>query len=191
MDRFACRKALLDDLKKSGLFIKQETIVHSVGHSERTGVVVEPRLSKQWFVKMDVLAKQVLENDEYRFIPERFEQTLNHWLTNIQDWCISRQLWWGHRIPAWYKDGAVLVQETSPGSGWKQDEDVLDTWFSSALWPFSTLGWPDQSADFNRYYPTNVLVTGYDIIFSGFPECFFRASNLPIMPHLKTLSFTV
>lgn len=174
MDRFACRKALLDDLKKSGLFIKQETIVHSVGHSERTGVVVEPRLSKQWFVKMDVLAKQVLENDEYRFIPERFEQTLNHWLTNIQDWCISRQLWWGHRIPAWYKDGAVLVQETSPGAGWKQDEDVLDTWFSSALWPFSTLGWPDQSADFNRYYPTNVLVTGYDIIFFWVSRMLFQ-----------------
>ncbi|MDE7106474.1 MAG: valine--tRNA ligase [Anaeroplasmataceae bacterium] len=165
MDRFACREALLKDLEASGLFIKKESIVHSVGHSERTGVVVEPRLSKQWFVKMDILAKQVLENKEYRFVPERFTQTLNHWLTNIQDWCISRQLWWGHRIPAWYKDEEVKVQVECPGDGWVQDEDVLDTWFSSALWPFSTLGWPEETEDFKRYYPTSCLVTGYDIIF--------------------------
>ncbi|MDE7264478.1 MAG: valine--tRNA ligase [Anaeroplasmataceae bacterium] len=165
MDRFACREVLLKDLEKDGLFIKKEAIVHSVGHSERTGVVVEPRLSKQWFVKMDILAKQVLDNKEYRFVPERFTQTLNHWLTNIQDWCISRQLWWGHRIPAWYKNDEVLVQVECPGEGWVQDEDVLDTWFSSALWPFSTLGWPEETEDFKRYYPTNCLVTGYDIIF--------------------------
>lgn len=165
MDRFSCREALLKDLEAAGLFIKKESIVHSVGHSERTGVVVEPRLSKQWFVKMDILAKQVLENKEYRFVPERFTQTLNHWLTNIQDWCISRQLWWGHRIPAWYKDEEVKVQVECPGDGWVQDEDVLDTWFSSALWPFSTLGWPEETEDFKRYYPTSCLVTGYDIIF--------------------------
>ncbi len=165
MDRFACREVLLKDLEALKLFIKKETILHSVGHSERTGVVVEPRLSKQWFVKMDILAKQVLENKEYRFIPERFTQTLNHWLTNIQDWCISRQLWWGHRIPAWYKEDKVLVQVECPGDGWVQDEDVLDTWFSSALWPFSTLGWPDQTEDYKRYYPTSCLVTAYDIIF--------------------------
>ncbi|MDE5546735.1 MAG: valine--tRNA ligase, partial [Anaeroplasmataceae bacterium] len=165
MDRFACREALLKDLEASGLFIKKESIIHSVGHSERTGVVVEPRLSKQWFVKMDILAKQVLENKEYRFVPERFTQTLNHWLTNIQDWCISRQLWWGHRIPAWYKDEEVKVQVECPGDGWVQDEDVLDTWFSSALWPFSTLGWPEETEDLKRYYPTSCLVTGYDIIF--------------------------
>ncbi|MDE7161562.1 MAG: valine--tRNA ligase, partial [Anaeroplasmataceae bacterium] len=165
MDRFACREALLKDLEKSGLFVKKEPLIHSVGHSERTGVVVEPRLSKQWFVRMDILAQQVLENKEYRFVPDRFMQTLNHWLTNIQDWCISRQLWWGHRIPAWYKGDEVKVQVECPGVGWVQDEDVLDTWFSSALWPFSTLGWPEETEDFKRYYPTSCLVTGYDIIF--------------------------
>ncbi len=174
MDRFSCRKALCEDLAKAGLFIKEEKIVHSVGHSERTGVVVEPRLSKQWFVKMDILAKQVLENDEYRFVPERFKGTLEHWLTDIQDWCISRQLWWGHRIPAWYKGDEVKVQVECPGDGWKQDEDVLDTWFSSALWPFSTLGWPEKTALYERYYPTNVLVTGYDIIFFWVARMLFQ-----------------
>ena len=165
MDRFACREALINDLKESGLFDHLEKIVHSVGHSERTGVVVEPRLSKQWFVKMDVLARQVLENKEYEFVPERFNGTLKNWLTNIQDWCISRQLWWGHRIPAWYKNGETKVCEKCPGEGWVQDEDVLDTWFSSALWPFSTMGWPENTEMLKRYYPTDVLVTGYDIIF--------------------------
>lgn len=165
MDRFACREALINDLKESGLFDHLEKIVHSVRHSERTGVVVEPRLSKQWFVKMDVLARQVLENKEYEFVPERFNGTLKNWLTNIQDWCISRQLWWGHRIPAWYKNGETKVCEKCPGEGWTQDEDVLDTWFSSALWPFSTMGWPENTEMLKRYYPTDVLVTGYDIIF--------------------------
>lgn len=165
MDRFACREALINDLKESGLFDHLEKIVHSVGHSERTGVVVEPRLSKQWFVKMDVLARQVLENKEYEFVPERFNGTLKNWLTNIQDWCISRQLWWGHRIPAWYKNGETKVCEKCPGEGWTQDDDVLDTWFSSALWPFSTMGWPENTEMLKRYYPTDVLVTGYDIIF--------------------------
>lgn len=165
MDRFACREALINDLKESGLFDHLEKIVHSVGHSERTSVVVEPRLSKQWFVKMDVLARQVLENKEYEFVPERFNGTLKNWLTNIQDWCISRQLWWGHRIPAWYKNGETKVCEKCPGEGWTQDEDVLDTWFSSALWPFSTMGWPENTEMLKRYYPTDVLVTGYDIIF--------------------------
>lgn len=165
MDRFVCREALINDLKESGLFDHLEKIVHSVGHSERTGVVVEPRLSKQWFVKMDVLARQVLENKEYEFVPERFNGTLKNWLNNIQDWCISRQLWWGHRIPAWYKNGETKVCEKSPGEGWTQDEDVLDTWFSSALWPFSTMGWPENTEMLKRYYPTDVLVTGYDIIF--------------------------
>ena len=174
MDRFECREALIEDLRKDGLFIKKESIIHSVGHSERTGVVVEPRLSKQWFVKMDILAKQVLENDEYRFVPERFKGTLEHWLTDIQDWCVSRQLWWGHRIPAWYKNGEVKVQVECPGDGWVQDEDVLDTWFSSALWPFSTLGWPDKTDLLDRYYPTNVLVTGYDIIFFWVARMLFQ-----------------
>ena len=173
-DRFTCRKNLIDDLTKSGLFVKKETMIHSVGHSERTGVVVEPRLSKQWFVKMDILAKQVLENDEYRFVPERFNTTLERWLENIQDWCVSRQLWWGHRIPAWYKGDEIKVTDTCPGEGWVQDEDVLDTWFSSALWPFSTLGWPEKTDLLERYYPTNVLVTGYDIIFFWVARMLFQ-----------------
>ena len=174
MDRFECREALIKDLEKVGLYVKTEPIVHSVGHSERTGVVVEPRLSKQWFVKMDVLAKQVLENDEYRFVPERFKGTLEHWLTDIQDWCVSRQLWWGHRIPAWYKNDEVKVQVECPGEGWVQDEDVLDTWFSSALWPFSTMGWPENTDMLKRYYPTNCLVTGYDIIFFWVARMLFQ-----------------
>ena len=173
-DRFECRKNIIKDLEETGLFVKKEAMIHSVGHSERTGVVVEPRLSKQWFVKMEVLAKQVLENEEYRFVPERFSQTLEHWLTNIQDWCVSRQLWWGHRIPAWYKDDEIKVAIECPGEGWTQDEDVLDTWFSSALWPFSTLGWPDNTEDLERYYPTSVLVTGYDIIFFWVARMLFQ-----------------
>ncbi len=176
-DRFECRKNYIEDLKKAGYFVKLEPIIHSVGHSERTGVVVEPRLSKQWFVKMDVLAKQVLENNEYRFVPDRFMQTLEHWLDpeSIQDWCVSRQLWWGHRIPAWYKDEEVKVQVECPGDGWVQDEDVLDTWFSSALWPFSTLNWPNEDHPlFKRYFPTNVLVTGYDIIFFWVARMLFQ-----------------
>ena len=173
-DRFECRKNLIEDLTALNLFVKKENMIHSVGHSERTGVVVEPRLSKQWFVKMEVLAKQVLENDEYRFVPERFMNTLERWLENIQDWCVSRQLWWGHRIPAWYKDGEVKVQVEKPGDGWVQDEDVLDTWFSSALWPFSTLGWPEKTDLFDRYYPTSCLVTGYDIIFFWVARMLFQ-----------------
>ncbi|MCR5113185.1 MAG: valine--tRNA ligase [Acholeplasmatales bacterium] len=175
-DRFECRENIIKDLTQSGLFVKKEPIVHSVGHSERTGVVVEPRLSKQWFVKMDVLAKQVLANDEYKFVPERFMGTLEHWLDpdSIQDWCVSRQLWWGHRIPAWYKGDEVKVQVECPGEGWVQDEDVLDTWFSSALWPFSTLGWPENTDLLKRYYPTNVLVTGYDIIFFWVARMLFQ-----------------
>ena len=164
-DRFECRKNLVEDLKELGVFVKLEPMVHNVGHSERTGVVVEPRLSKQWFVKMDILAKQVLDNKEYQFVPDRYKHVLERWLTNIQDWCISRQLWWGHRIPAWNKDGDIKVQVECPGEGYVQDEDVLDTWFSSALWPFATMGWPEKTDLLDRYYPTNVLVTGYDIIF--------------------------
>jgi len=173
-DRFVARENIIADLKKEGLYVKTEPIVHSVGHSERTGVVVEPRLSKQWFVKMDVLAKQVLENDEYRFVPERFKGTLEHWLNDIQDWCVSRELWWGHRIPAWYKNDEVKVQVECPGEGWVQDEDVLDTWFSSALWPFSTMGWPENTDMLKRYYPTSCLVTGYDIIFFWVARMLFQ-----------------
>ena len=170
MDRFECREALVKELKEKDLLISIEPIVHSVGHSERTGVMVEPYLSKQWFVKMRPLADRVLENQKDKshkvnFVPERFEKTMNHWMEITYDWCISRQLWWGHRIPAWYKDDEVYVGVEAPTEeGWVQDEDVLDTWFSSALWPFSTLGWPNKTADLNRYYPNDVLVTGYDII---------------------------
>lgn len=170
LDRFLCRKKLVEDLKNSGLLISVEEITHSVGHSERTGVMVEPYLSKQWFVKMRPLADRVLENQKDKdskvnFVPERFEKIMNHWMEITYDWCISRQLWWGHRIPAWYKGDEVYVGMEAPTEdGWIQDEDVLDTWFSSALWPFSTLGWPEETDLLKRYYPNDVLVTGYDII---------------------------
>ena len=170
MIREECRSALVNDLKEEGILIRVEEITHNVGHSERTDAVVEPYLSKQWFVKMRPLADKVLENQKNKdtkvnFIPERFEKIMNHWMEITYDWCISRQLWWGHRIPAWYKGDEVYVGEEAPkGEGWVQDEDVLDTWFSSALWPFSTLGYPNNTEDFKRYFPTDCLVTGYDII---------------------------
>ena len=169
LDRFECRKQLVEDLEKEGLLIKIEKITHAVGHSERTDVMIEPYLSKQWFVKMRPLADAVLENQKNKntkvnFVPTRFEKIMNHWMEITYDWCISRQLWWGHRIPAWYKGDEVYVGYESPGEDWIQDKDVLDTWFSSALWPFSTLGWPEETEDFKRFYPNNVLVTGYDII---------------------------
>jgi len=170
MTREECREVLVKDLEESGILISIEKMVHSVGHSERTDAVVEPYLSKQWFVKMRPLADRVLENqkDESKkvnFVPPHFEKTMNHWMEITYDWCISRQLWWGHRIPAWYKDDEVYVGMEAPeGEGWIQDNDVLDTWFSSALWPFATLGWPNETDDYNRYYTNDVLVTGYDII---------------------------
>ena len=184
MDRFEARKALVKDLEDEGFLIKVEPIVHSVGHSERSGVQVEPRLSTQWFVKMKPLADKVLENQDsenkVNFVPERFAHTLEQWMENVHDWVISRQLWWGHRIPAWYnkKTGEMVVQEQAPEDieNWEQDPDVLDTWFSSALWPFSTMGWPDtESEDFKRYFPTNALVTGYDIIFFWVSRMIFQS----------------
>ena len=170
MTREKCREELLKDLKEQGLLLKVKKMTHSVGHSERTGVMVEPYLSKQWFVKMRPLADAVLSNQKNKetkvnFVPTRYEKTMNHWMEITYDWCISRQLWWGHRIPAWYKDDEVYVGMEAPkGKGWVQDEDVLDTWFSSALWPFSTLGWPEKTKDMEAYFPNDCLVTGYDII---------------------------
>ena len=173
-DRFVCRENITKRIESEGNLVKIEDIVHQVGHSERTNAVIEPYLSKQWFVKMKPLANDVLENqnngeEKINFYPSRFEKTFNQWLENIEDWCISRQLWWGHRIPAWYhkETGEVYVSDTQPKDieNYYQDEDVLDTWFSSALWPFSTLGWPESTEDLSRYYPTSCMVTGYDIIF--------------------------
>ena len=184
LDRYECRDALLEDLRKEDLLIKIEPMTHSVGHSERTGVMIEPYLSKQWFVKMDVLAKQVLDNQKDKdskinFVPSRFEKILINWMSDCHDWCISRQLWWGHRIPAWYKEDKVYVGMEAPQEdGWVQDEDVLDTWFSSALWPFSTLGWPNNTSDLDRYFPNDVLVTGYDIIFFWVCRMAFQSIEL-------------
>ncbi|MCP0887659.1 valine--tRNA ligase [Ligilactobacillus sp. WILCCON 0076] len=184
MDRFDARKAIVKDLEDQGYMLKIDPIVHSVGHSERTGVQVEARLSTQWFVKMKPLAQAALANqknaDRVDFVPSRFENTFTQWMENIHDWVISRQLWWGHQIPAWYnkKSGEIYVGEEAPADieNWEQDKDVLDTWFSSALWPFSTMGWPDTEApDFKRYFPTDTLVTGYDIIFFWVSRMIFQA----------------
>ncbi|MBR1377192.1 MAG: valine--tRNA ligase [Bacilli bacterium] len=170
MTRERCREELLKDLEKEGLLLSIEPIEHEVGHSERTGVMVEPMIKKQWFVKMRPLADTVLKtqkkkDEKVNFVPTRYEKTMNHWMEITYDWCISRQLWWGHRIPAWYKDDEIYVGMEAPkGEGWVQDNDVLDTWFSSALWPFATLGWPENTKLLERYYPNSVLVTGYDII---------------------------
>ena len=184
LTREECREKLVKDLNEQGLLLKIEPITHSVGHSERTDAMVEPYLSKQWFVKMDTLASRVLEfqkdkDKKVNFIPSNYEKILNHWMEIQHDWCISRQLWWGHRIPAWYKGDEVYVGETAPeGDGWVQDEDVLDTWFSSALWPFSTLGWPDATPDFKRYFPNDCLVTGTDIIFFWVARMVFQSEEL-------------
>ena len=177
MDRYEARKAIVEELDKEGYLVRIEDHEHNVGTHDRCHSTVEPMVKEQWFVKMDELAKPAIDaikNGELRFIPEHFDRTYLHWLENIRDWCISRQLWWGHRIPAWYCDdcGEIVVSRETPTvcpkCGCKhltQDEDTLDTWFSSALWPFSTIGWPDKTDDLDYFYPTNVLVTGYDIIF--------------------------
>ena len=184
MTREKCREELLKDLEKEGLLLSVEPMIHSVGHSERTGVMVEPYLSKQWFVKMDELSKRVLDfqkdkEKKVNFFPSRYEKHLNHWMEIQHDWCISRQLWWGHRIPVWYKGDEVYVGMEAPKEkGWVQDNDVLDTWFSSALWPFSTLGWPEKTEDFKRYYPNDCLVTGFDIIFFWVARMVFQSEEI-------------
>ena len=185
-DRFVCRENLLKQIKEDGNFVKIEEMVHPVGHSERSNAVVEPMLSKQWFVKMKPLAEQALVNQKsdskVNFVPERFENVFTQWIEKIEDWCVSRQLWWGHRIPAYTnkKTGELLVSINAPKDieNWEQDPDVLDTWFSSALWPFSTFGWPEITADFKRYFPTNVLVTGYDIIFFWVSRMIFQSLEM-------------
>ncbi|HRM02199.1 MAG TPA: valine--tRNA ligase, partial [Anaerostipes hadrus] len=177
MDRYEARKAIVADLEEQGYLVKIKEHEHNVGTHDRCGTTVEPMIKPQWFVKMEELAKPAIEavkNGDLKFVPERYTKTYLHWLENIRDWCISRQLWWGHRIPAYYCDecGEVVVAretpEVCPKCGCKhftQDEDTLDTWFSSALWPFSTLGWPEKTKELDYFYPTNTLVTGYDIIF--------------------------
>ncbi|MNM62383.1 Valine--tRNA ligase [compost metagenome] len=177
LDRYEARKAIVKDLDSEGLLVKIKPHVHNVGTHDRCGVVIEPIISKQWYVKMESLAKpavDLVKEKKTKFVPERFEKTYFNWMENIQDWCISRQLWWGHRIPVFYCEdcGEMMVKEDAPESCTKcsstkirQEDDVLDTWFSSALWPFSTLGWPDKTDDLNYFYPNSVLVTGYDIIF--------------------------
>ncbi|ARD47074.1 valine--tRNA ligase [Sporosarcina sp. P33] len=185
MDRFECRKQIVKDLQEMDVLFEIEEHMHSVGHSERSGAVVEPYLSTQWFVNMQPLAEQAInlqknEDEKVTFVPDRFEKTYLGWMENVHDWCISRQLWWGHRIPAWYHNttGEVYVGHEAPADeeNWTQDNDVLDTWFSSALWPFSTMGWPDTENEmFKKYYPTDALVTGYDIIFFWVSRMIFQA----------------
>lgn len=182
LDRYECRKKLVKAIEETGNLIRIESIVHQVGHSERSGAVVEPMLKKQWFVKMKPLADASMQNQDsegrVEFIPERFNKIFTNWMENCEDWCISRQLWWGHRIPAYYhkETGELLVSEEPPldMENWEQDEDVLDTWFSSALWPFSTLGWPEETEDLRRYYPIDVMVTAYDIIFFWVSRMIFQ-----------------
>ena len=186
LDRFECRKVLVNDIKEKGDLVKIENVVHPVGHSERTNAVVEPMLSKQWFVRMRPLAEQALANqkgnNKVNFIPKRFEKTFIQWMEKAEDWCISRQLWWGHRIPAYYnkKTGEVLVSMDAPKDmeNYEQDSDVLDTWFSSQLWPFSTFGWPNDTDDLKRYFPTDVLVTAYDIIFFWVSRMIFQSLEI-------------
>ncbi|MEE1060895.1 MAG: valine--tRNA ligase [Ruminococcus sp.] len=199
MDRYECRKAIVKDLEEGGFLVEIEPHVHNVGTCYRCKTTVEPRVSKQWFVKMEPLAKPAIEcvrEGKTKIIPERFEKVYYHWMENIKDWCISRQLWWGHRIPAWYCEdcGEIIVAKETPSvcpkcgkDHLRQDEDTLDTWFSSALWPFSTLGWPEKTPELEYFYPTNTLVTGYDIIFFWVSRMIFSAIEHTDMPPFDTV----
>jgi valyl-tRNA synthetase len=200
LDRFECRKQIIKDLTEQGVMFQIEEHIHQVGHSERSDAVVEPYLSTQWFVKMQPLADAALANaaspDSVKFVPERFKNNYLRWIENIRDWCISRQLWWGHRIPAWYCQdcGETIVSRNDVtecphchSHKLEQDPDVLDTWFSSALWPFSTLGWPDETEDMKYFYPTNVLVTGYDIIFFWVARMIFSGLEFTGQNPFKTV----
>lgn len=196
MDRYECRKALVEDLKEGGYLVKKEPHAHNVGHCYRCGSTVEPIVSKQWFVKMEPLARPAINAVTYKkttFIPERFAKIYYNWMENVKDWCISRQLWWGHRIPVWYCPdcGKEICAKEDPAScpdcgstNLKQDEDVLDTWFSSALWPFSTLGYPNDTPDLDYFYPTDLLVTGYDIIFFWVARMIFSG-----LEHMRKVPF--
>lgn len=200
LDRYEARKHIVRELDELGLLVKIEEHVHNVGTHDRCKTTVEPLVKQQWFVKMDELIKPAIEavkNKEIQLIPERSEKTYFNWTDNIRDWCISRQLWWGHRIPAYYCEcGEMVVSKEMPlscpacgGSNWKQDEDCLDTWFSSALWPFSTLGWPEQTEELEYFYPTSVLVTGYDIIFFWVIRMIFSGYEYTKKPPFKKVLF--
>jgi len=201
MERYEARKAIVADLEKEGYLVKVEPLKHNVGACYRCNSVVEPRVSKQWFVRMEPLAKPAIEavkSGDIKFIPSRLEKIYFNWMENIKDWCISRQLWWGHRIPAWYCSdcGEIIVSRTNPDKCPKcqsenihQDEDTLDTWFSSALWPFSTLGWPDENIELKYFYPTNTLVTGYDIIFFWVARMIFSGLEYTDTVPFKTVLF--
>lgn len=196
MNRFECRKHLVAEIEKNGNLIKIENIVHPVGHSERSGAIIEPMISKQWFVNMGPLAEETLRNQKTKnkvnFVPTRFEKILIRWMENVEDWCISRQLWWGHRIPAYYHKVTkeILVSEEPPHDieNYEQDPDVLDTWFSSSLWPFSSLGWPAETEDLKRYFPTDVLCTGYDIIFFWVSRMIFQSLENTKQRPFKTVT---
>ena len=184
MSRETAREEVLKDLEKEGLLLQVEPLVHEVGHSERTGVMVEPMIKEQWFVDMKGLANQIIEqqknkDEKVNFVPKKFENNLLACMRDYKDWCISRQLWWGHQIPAWYKGEEIYVGEEAPeGEEWVRDNDVLDTWFSSALWPFSTLGWPEVTDDLKRFFPTDCLVTGYDIILFWVSRMMFQSKHI-------------
>ncbi|CCP88206.1 valine--tRNA ligase [Candidatus Phytoplasma solani] len=164
LNRFVCRQNLIHDLKQKQIITKIKNHLHQIGYSSISGAIIEPKLSLQWFLKTKDIAQEALKSNKINFYPQRFLNIFNNWLKNIEDWCISRQLWWGHSIPVWYKGKEIKVQINSPGAGWSPDSDVLDTWFSSALWPFSTLGWPNETPFFHKRFPVDVLVTGYDIL---------------------------